>query len=187
MRCAHSGYERWGPVHQLCCPSPRLYLQQGIKVTFQLTRKSELFESYRVLTGDPARVPGTGVFAPLIDGVARTLGFMPRNASHFSLDPSPTQVNMMCVFEREESERARDRQTHRHTDTQTHRHTDTQTERQRDRARQSKREREREMTSTVPQVELPLRLSQSLFFLDSDRRRCAMSLASTTQWSSSEA
>jgi hypothetical protein len=65
---------------------------QGVRVNFQLPRKSELFESYRFFAGNPARVAGTGVFATFFDGIATTLGFMPRNASHFVLDPFPTQV-----------------------------------------------------------------------------------------------
>ena len=67
---------------------------QGIKINFLMPRKSEMAESYNLLAGSPGKVPGTGVFAPVIDGIARTLGFMPRNASHFVLDPSPTQVGV---------------------------------------------------------------------------------------------
>ncbi len=65
-------------------------------MSFLLSRKSEVSENYRVCAGDPGKVPGTGAFAPLMDGVAKVLGFMPRNASHFILDPNPTQV-CVCV------------------------------------------------------------------------------------------
>lgn len=70
----------------------------GVKVNFLLKRKSEIAESYRLCAGDPSHVPGTGVFAPLIDGLANLLRFMPRNASHFILDPTPSQEAMCFVF-----------------------------------------------------------------------------------------
>lgn len=67
-------------------------LPQGIRVHYHHKRKSEMCENLRCCAGKPGRIPGTGLLAPWVDGCARFCGFMPRNSSHFMLDPFPMQV-----------------------------------------------------------------------------------------------
>jgi hypothetical protein len=83
------------PVHSLMFVTN---LDQGIRVHYYHKRKSEMCESFRCCAGKPGRIPGTGVFAPWVDGFARFCGFMPRNNTHFMLDPNPMQEAVCYVF-----------------------------------------------------------------------------------------
>lgn len=83
------------PVHSLMFVTN---LDQGIRVHYYHKRKSEMCQSFRCCAGKPGRIPGTGVFAPWVDGFARLCGFMPRNSSHFMLDPNPMQEAVCYVF-----------------------------------------------------------------------------------------